>query len=120
MFTDRVKIGSKWYCYYRIGIEFLQNAESKCSELNLWLFVPENQQENDDIKKLLSDILDDQGNSELGWNHGAVLGLRKKNGKFVDSYGKEPNYRIGTYLSPFVSKKRELKSTTKLKYEVLR
>ena len=119
MFTDRVKIGSKWYCYYRIGIEFLQNAESKCSEhMNSWLFVPENQQENDDFKKLLTKILDDLGNSELGWNHGAVLGLRKKNGKFVDSYGKEPNYRIGTYLSPFVSKKSELKSTTKSEHGV--
>ena len=93
MYTDRVMIGSKPYCYKDLGLKTLYEAASACSNYNeSWLLVPKNEQENDEFKALID-------KRELGISYGVALGLQTTNGlHFVDSDRHEINYRIGTFF----------------------
>ena len=78
-------------CYKDFGMHYLNQAESLCTQESAWLLVPQIAGENKYFKDLLR-------NYNLLWDFGAALGLRKKNGKFVDRNDQEPSWRKGLHI----------------------
>ena len=66
-------------------MHYRNQAESLSTQKSAWLLVPETAGENKYFKDLLR-------NHNLLWDFGAALGLREKNGKFVDRNDQERLY----------------------------
>ena len=89
---SKTKFGDRLLCYKDFGLHLLGDAESLCTQESAWLLVPEDENENSGFISLLK-------NHNLLGDSGAALGLRKKDGKFVDRNDQEPTYRRGLNIS---------------------